>query len=283
MHKQYICLNGEMFPFGDPCLMHNNRAFCYGDAIFETIHANGTKMQFFTDHYSRLQRSMDLLHMKKGSLPDQNALEQIIIKLLNKNHLYNGVRVRLSVFRNSGGFYTPHDNTVSYLAETLPLPEDEYRLNKKGLKTAIFNGLLKQADSLANLKTSNSLLYIRAGLFCEEQGIDDCFIMNTEGRLAESVSSNIFLLKNGNLLTPSLDQGCVEGIMRLQILRLAADMGVKCIETPLLEEDLLEADECFLTNAITGIRWVVAYSHKRYYNKTANMLIAALNREQFKI
>ena len=283
MHKQFICLNGKVFPFGEPLLMHNNRAFCYGDAIFETIHANGTRMQFFTDHYRRLQKGMDLLHMKKESLPDKNTLEQTIDKLLNKNHLYNGVRIRLSVFRNTGGFYTPQDNTVSYLIETLPLPDDEYRLNKKGLKTGVFKGLLKQADSLANLKTSNSLLYIHAGLFCKEQGIDDCFIMNTEGRLAESVSSNIFVLKNGILLTPSLDQGCVEGVMRLQIIRLAADLGIKCVEAPVHEEDLLEADECFLTNAITGIRWVVAFRHKRYYNKIANMLISALNREQFNI
>ncbi len=280
-HKHFICLNGEMLPAGEPSLMHTNRAFCYGDALFETMHANGTKLQFFPAHYSRLEKGMQKLKMEKNGLPDAGNLEALIVKLLNKNHLYKGVRVRLSVFRNTGGFYTPRNNLVSYLAETLPLPDDKYRLNEKGFKTAVFKELSKQADKLANLKTANSLLYISAGMFCKEAGIDDCFILNTEGRLIESVSSNLFLMKEGILLTPALDEGCVAGIMREQIIRIAAKEGLECRQSRISEEDLLSADECFLTNAIAGIRWVVAYRHKRYYSKTARMLVASLNREQF--
>ncbi len=281
MQKQFICLNGEMLPFGEPSLMHNNRAFCYGDALFETIHANGTQLQFFTGHYSRLVKSMQILQMEKGSLPDAGMLESLLIKLLNRNHLYKGVRVRLSVFRNTGGFYAPENNTVSWLAETLPLPADQYVLNDKGLKTALFTEFSKQADTLANLKTSNSLLYILAGLFRKKQGHDECFIVNTEGRLAETISSNIFIMKEGVLYTPSLNEGCVAGIMRRQIIRIAGIQGLECIESQLTEKDLLAADECFLTNAVAGIRWVMAYRDKRYYSKTSRMLISALNSEQF--
>ncbi|MFO7923238.1 MAG: aminotransferase class IV [Bacteroidales bacterium] len=281
MHKQFICLNGEMIPSGEPSLPHNNRAFCYGDAIFETIHANGTKLQFFSDHFRRIEKSMRILQMVKGSLPDADTLESQIIKLLNKNHLYNGVRIRLTVFRNTGGFYTPENNTVSYLAETLPLPYDQYHLNEKGLKTAVFPELSKHADNLANLKTAGSLLYICAGLYRQNAGLDECFIMNTEGRLAESVSSNVFLMKEGILHTPEPGEGCVAGIMREQIIRIAVKEGLECRQTKLSEEDLLMADECFLTNAIAGIQWVVAYRYKRYYSKTARMLTKALNKEQF--
>lgn len=282
MHKQFICLNGEMLPAGDPSLYHNNRAFCYGDALFETIHANGTRLQFFSEHYGRLSEGMKTLRMDQ-TIPGKDILEGDLVRLLNKNHLYKGVRIRLSVFRNTGGFYSPQDNSVSYMAETIPLEHDHYTLNSKGLKTEIYKRLTKQADMLSNLKTANSILYIHAGIFKTEHKLDDCFIINTKGRLIEAISSNLFIVKDRTLYTPPLDEGCVAGIMRGQILRIAVTEGIDCMETPITEEDLISADECFLTNAVSGIRWVVAFRNKRFYNKTSGLLTASLNRELFGI
>lgn len=270
-----------MLPAGEPSLLHSNRAFCYGDGLFETIHANGARPQFFHDHYNRLEKGMQILKMTKGSLPDAATLESLMIRLLNKNHLYNGVRIRLSVFRNSGGFYTPEDNSVSFLAETRPLPDDNYILNDKGLKADFFTGFLKYPDGLANLKTANSLLYIEAGLYRKESGLDECFLLNTGKRVIESISSNIFLVKKGALYTPALAEGCVAGIMREQILRLAVNENLYCMETKIKPEDLLLADECFLTNAIRGIQWVGAYRQKRYFRNISRVLVASLNKEQF--
>ena len=270
-----------MLPSREPSLMHNNRAFCYGDALFETMHANGTKLQFFKDHYSRLAKGMEMLQMEKRNLPDAVMLESLLRKLLNRNHLYKGVRIRLSVFRNTGGYYTPVNNSVSWLAETTPLPADKYQLNEKGYKTGLFKEFSKKADNLANLKTSNSMLYVLAGLHRNRHGWNDCFILNTEGRIAETISSNIFILKEGILYTPSLDEGCVAGIMRKQIIRIAETEGLECRESIINEDDLLTADECFLTNAISGIRWVLAYREKRYFSKTSRMLVSNLNNEQF--
>lgn len=270
-----------MFPAAEPSIMHFNRAFCYGDALFETMHANGTKLQFFHEHHKRLEKSMKKLKFKKSSQLEADTLESSIIRLLNKNHLYQGVRIRLTVFRNTGGFYTPNTNDCSFLAETIPLPHDQYHLNEKGLKTDIFKNLHKHPDDLSNLKTANSLLYIMAGLYSKESGLDDCIILNTEERLAECTSSNIFLMKEGILNTPSLDEGCVEGIMRNQVIRIATQEGIECRESRLYESDLLEADEFFMTNSINGIRWVVAFKQKRYFSKTSRMLINSLNKEQF--
>lgn len=281
MHKQYICLNGEMLPAGQPSLLHGNRAFCYGDALFETIHANGTKLQFFRDHYRRLENGMKILQMEKDPRLEAGPLEYMLVRLLNKNHIYNGVRVRLSVFRNSGGYYTPSGGSCSFLAETTPLPDDRYRINEKGLKAGLFTGLTKQADNLANLKTANSMLYILAGLYSKKAGIDDSILLNTEKRLIESSCSNLFILLDGILFTPALTEGCVDGVMRRQIIRIASRAGHECSESQITEKDLLLADECFLTNAITGIRWVVAYKQKRYFSKTSRFLVEELNREQF--
>jgi branched-subunit amino acid aminotransferase/4-amino-4-deoxychorismate lyase len=281
MNKRYICLNGEMIPAGEPSLFHTNRAFCYGDALFETIHAGGSKLQFFEHHYHRLDKSMQFLGMEKNSLLEHNRLESSILRLLNKNNLYGGARIRLTVFRDSGGLYTPAMASCSFLAEAVPLPCEKYRLNEKGLMTTTFTSLFKQADGLANLKTSNSLLYVMAGMFKEKTGMDECFILNTEKRLAESISSNIFLMQNGILYTPALTEGCIAGIMRFQIIRIAERAGIECREVKMEVENLLTADECFLTNSIAGIRWVVAFGQKRYYSKTSRRLIPLLNDEAF--
>lgn len=272
-----------MYPAGEPSLSHTNRAFSYGDALFETIHANGTRLQFFDDHYKRLIRGMHILSMDKKCLPGKEHLEKVIIKLLNKNHLYNGVRIKLTVFRDSGGYYTPERESCSFLAEAVPLPFDNYILNQKGLTTGLFTSLLKQADTLSNLKTANSLIYVMAGLYKKEAGLGECFILNSKERIVESISSNIFIMKNGTLFTPSLSEGCVEGVMRRQIIRIAQKEGIDCIETGITKEDLLKADECFLTNSIKGISWIVAYGQKRFYSRTARELITLLNMEQFGI
>jgi branched-subunit amino acid aminotransferase/4-amino-4-deoxychorismate lyase len=272
-----------MLPAAAPSLEHTNRAFCYGDALFETIHASGTRLQFFSDHFKRLQRGMELLGMESGSLPDQPRLENIITRLLNKNHLYHGVRVRITVFRDSGGYYAPGKDSCSFLAETTPLNYHHYRLNDKGLRTGIFDRIVKQNDCLANLKTANSLLYVMAGLHARKSDMDESLILNAEKRIAESVSSNLFLVRDGVLLTPALEEGCVDGVMRLQVLRLAVNEGMDARETQIGERDLISADECFLTNAISGIRWVVAFGKRRYYNKTSKKISALLNREQFGI
>lgn len=270
-----------MLPAGEPSIMHGNRAFCYGDALFESIHANGTRLQFFSSHYKRLINGMQILSMDRKSLPEATVVESHLVRLLNKNHLYNGVRVRLSVFRNTGGLFTPEDNSVSFLAETQPLPEDLYGLNTKGLKAGVYSALLKQTGMLAGLKTSNSLIYILAGLYKKESGLDECFIMNTERRPSEFISSNLFLVKKGIIYTPALTEGCVAGIMREQIIRIARNEGIECLESKLTTEDINLADECFMTNAIKGIQWIVAFNQKRYYSKTSRLLVTALNKEQF--
>ncbi len=279
--KQFICLNGVMQESDKPAVSHTNRAFCYGDALFETIHANGTRLQFFPHHYRRLTNHMSILKMMQPNGFSQENLEAHIVRLLNKNRLLKGARIRLCVFRNSGGYYTPASNESSFLIEAVPIEHDLYALNKKGLRVEIYKELKKAVNFFSNMKTSNSLLFIMAGLKKTETGAGDMIILNDRGGLCEGISSNLFIVKGGELFTPSLSEGCVAGIMRSQILRIAREAGYKCHETALYENDLEKADELFLCNAIAGIRWVVAWEQKRYYSKTAAQLTEALNLDAF--
>ena len=281
MNSHQLSYNGEFYSEETALFTADNRAFRYGDSLFETIHCNGTQIQFFDEHIERLMLGMNQLGMEiPNNFPE--TIEINIKSLITKNKSFLGTRIRLSVFRNSGGLYTPNTNSISYLIECSKLEDPKYFLNKKGLKIGLFDTYKKTSNSLSAFKTGNSLPFILAGLHKSEMKWDDCLLINERQNLVESVSSNLFVVKDGILFTPSLESGAVNGIMREQIIQIALDLGMTvyddCIMKP---EQLLEADEIFLTNAIVGIRWVVAYGERRYFNRSAKVLIEALNKRAF--
>lgn len=278
----FILFNGHYHRKEDFGLSYQNRAFCYGDALFETMYANGTQIQFFADHMIRLRFGMKTLGMEIPSIIDNDSIEIEITKLLHKNKLYQGVRIRLTVFRNEGGKYTPKDNSVSYLAETEYVEQEQYHLNSKGLSIGLFSQIKKPVNKLSNLKSANALIYIQAGLYARQNNQDDCLLLNEQNHLVEGISSNLFLIKENTLYTPPLSDGPVAGIMRKQILKIADSLNIKVVNKQSCDEQqLLQADEVFLTNSISGIRWVVGYKDRRYFNHTSKVLMDALNKYAF--
>ncbi len=277
--SRYITLNGQVLPADTPQIYHNNRSFCYGDSLFETIHAHGVNLHFFEDHFERLTRGMKALKMESPLLFSQKYLEDEITGLIMRNRMFTGNRIRLTVFRNSGGYYTPSDFQISWLIEVTPLLQQEYLLNEKGLRTGMYESIRKPVNVLSAYKTGNSLIYTMAGIYKMENNLDDCFLINSEGNLVEAISSNIFLVKNRSLLTPPVGEGPVLGIIRRQIIRIAREMKISVYEQAIKPGYLLDAEECFLTNTVTGIQWVVGYKNKRYYNKMAAELLEELKKK----
>ncbi|MDX9695601.1 MAG: aminotransferase class IV [Bacteroidales bacterium] len=279
----FILYNGEYFPREEFGVSITNRSFCYGDGLFETMHANGTEIQFFEDHLIRLKYGMNVLKMQIPEIIGSGNIFKEIIKLLHKNKLYQGVRIRLSVFRNDGGKYTPTSNSTSYLVETEFIDNDRYTINQKGLITDIFPEIQKPINPFSNLKTSNALIYVMAGIYASEKKLDDCIILNEKGFITETISSNIFLLKDKFILTPPLTDGPVAGIMRKQILKIADMLQYRIYnEKSLTEKNIIDADEMFLTNSITGIKWVLAFKEKRFFNNSSQQFIDKLNEIAFR-
>ncbi len=280
--NSFILFNGNYYRKEDFGLSYQNRAFYYGDALFETMHANGTQIQFFTGHMIRLRFGMKTLGMKIPANIENDTIEKEIIKLLHKNKLYQGVKIRLTVFRNEGGKYTPKDNSVSYLVETEYLENEQYQLNTKGLSIGIFDQIKKPVNKLSNLKSANALIYIQAGLYAQQNNYDDCLLVNEQNHLVEGISSNLFLKKDKTLYTPPLSDGPVAGILRKQILKIADSLNFKIVNDQSLDEQqLLQADEVFLTNSISGIQWVLSYKERRYFNYTGKLLMDELNKYAF--
>ena len=126
-------------------------------------------------------------------------------------------------------------------------------------------------------KNIHSQIYIQAAIYAQEKNIGDVLILNSDDKIIEATSSNIFLVSGGDLYTPKLSSGPVGGVMRAAIINLAIGLDIKVFECNLTPQELLKADEVFLTNAVQGIKWVSSYRTKRYFNKTANKLLDALN------
>jgi branched-subunit amino acid aminotransferase/4-amino-4-deoxychorismate lyase len=280
--SNYICINGEFIKSDQPVFNTDNRAFHYGDALFETIHANGTKPQFLELHIKRLTRGMSILKMNIPENFRPEYFRRLITSILNKNRQLQGARIRITVFRNSVGLYAPSSKKISFLIESFPLEHDIYVLNTKGIAVDIFEDIQKPANILSNLKTTNSLIFVLAGIFKNEKNLDDCLILNENQRIIESISSNIFIVRNSKILTPGLNEGCLAGTMRHTIIDISRNLGYSVNDNcSLTVQDLLAADELFLTNAIAGIKWVLAFRQKRYYNDTSKILIQNLNELSF--
>lgn len=116
-----------------------------------------------------------------------------------------------------------------------------------------------------------------AAINATERKLDDVLISNDRGGILESSSCNIFVVSNGVLYTPGLEEGCLAGTMRMQIINLALNNGIKVYECNILPQNLLAADEIFFTNAIRGVNWVSGYRTKRYFNNMSRRFVALLN------
>ncbi len=274
----YINLNGVKLLGNQAVLNVSNRAFRYGDALFETIRCMHQRPAWFRDHYQRLLNGMSLLKMDIKSLPPAVALEAQISSLIQKNKLFGDARARLTVFREDGGLYTPVSNRVNYLIEVSPLPTSGYELNTKGLFIDVFDEETKPINRFSHYKTANALLFVLAGQFKKEVCKDDVLIMNARKQIIEGLASNLFWIKDGVVYTPLRSSGCVDGIMRKQIIRLLKENNRLIYETSGTDiETLYEANEIFLTNAIQGIQWVVGLKDKRYFCNVSKEIAQWLN------
>lgn len=275
--QQFVNHNGTFIAADQPIFLAKNRAFSYGDALFESVRIAFHKPQFVKEHLERLNNGMKLFKMQPTLLFNEPFFENALLDLAQKNGVGSDARARITVYRNDGGLYAPENNTVSYLLEVNAIEERGYMLNQKGYMVDVYTELKKPQSILSSLKTSNSAIYVMAGIYKNTHSLDECILTNDKGNITEAISSNIFAVKNGVLYTSPITDGCVDGIMRRKVIEIAQANRIAVYEMSITQSVLLAADELFLTNAINGIRWVVAYKQKRYFNDTSKKLTEKLN------
>lgn len=277
MMSGFVLVNGEFYSSEAPVLPAHNRGFKFGDGIFESMRMRNAKLQFAEQHADRLIAGMKALKLDGYALYDEFFLRQICNDLAKKNKLGSNARFRLGVYRDGGGLYSPQSNKPGYVLEGTSLNDSNYELNSKGLIVDVFDEMTKHVDKFSNYKTTNALLYVMAGLYQKNYRLDEAIILNNQGFLCESTSSNVFVVYQGSIYTPALTEGCVGGVMRSAVIQLGKMNDLQVIEAQISPEILKEADEVFLTNASSGIRWVMGYGKKRYFNEMSKFLSSKLN------
>lgn len=266
-----VILNGELMAGDGPVLSINNRAFHYGDGVFESIRVVEGRACFLDAHWTRLQEGLKVMRIERPSGLDSVRIQEMIALLAKENGMPNA-RARLTIYRDAPGYYRPRAHQAGYTIELASVPSARYILNAEGYTVDIYPEMRKAVNMLAVHKTLNCQLYVMASLWCMERGLDDCLIQNDRGNIIESSAGNIFIVSNGVLYTPSLGDGCIGGVMRMQIINIALENGIKVYECSLNPQNLLAADEVFFTNAARGIQWVLSYRTKRYVHRMALLL-----------
>ncbi|TCO07087.1 aminotransferase class IV [Natronoflexus pectinivorans] len=276
--KKYLVVNGVLQLQDAPIFTSQNRAFRYGDGLFETVRFQKGEPLFWSNHYSRLIQGMSVLKFSLRGFPSSSELKSSIQNLVVKNRLFYDSRIRITVFRKDGGLYTPQNLTASWIIEAADMKQTGYQFAEKGIFIDLYRDFPKLPSPVSAFKTIGCHVYILAGIYNKENGTDDSLIINGNGKIIESISSNLFWVKNGVLFTPLISTGCIEGIFRKQVLDAAETNKIKSIQTTgATEDELLDADELFLTNSINGIRWVAGFRERRYYTRTALLLYKTIS------
>ena len=257
--------------------IENNRGFLFGDSIFETIKVLGNKVLFLEDHYFRLMASMRICRMEIPMNFTMEYFESQIVNLIQALNIANSYRVRFSVYRDSEGFYLPKSRNVQFLVTASPLQE-LYEIGKQNYEVELYKDFYITKQLLATLKTNNKMLQITGSIFAEENGYDNCLVLNNEKNVVEALQSNVFMKTGNVVVTPPVSDGCLNGIMRKQILEILKKMeGIEVKENSISPFDLQKADELFLTNVISGIQPITKYRKKEYKTEFASEVLKRLN------
>lgn len=257
----------------------DNRGFLFGDGVFETFKIINNSILFLEDHYFRLMSSMRILRMEIPMSFTMEFLEEQILELVQINGIEHSARVRMTVYRNSGGFYLPQTNEVSYLIQATELKLKEYILNTSDYEVDLFKDFYITKQLLSTIKSTNKAVQITGSIFAKENDLQNCLLLNDSKNVIEALNGNVFMLKDGALVTPPVSEGCLNGILRKQILIIAKTMNVEVEEKPISPFDLQKADELFITNVISGVLSISKYRKKDFENVFASKLIDALNQK----
>lgn len=272
-----INFNGNIVAQEDNVLTQN-RAFLYGDGVFETLKIVNNKILFVEDHYFRLMASMRVVRMEIPMNFTMEYFEEQVLNLVNQKNISGSARARITVFRNDGGLYLPKTNEVSFLIHATALGSTFYALNTAEYEVDLYKDFYVTKQLLSSIKTTNKMINVTGSIFAHENGLANCILVNDTKNVVEGLQGNLFMVVGKKMITPPVSEGCLNGIMRKQILALAKKItDIEVVEEIISPFDLQKADELFLTNVITGIQPITKYRKKEFTSNLAHLLVQKLN------
>jgi aminodeoxychorismate lyase len=267
MMHNYFNFNGKIFAGGKAVISPDNRSFRYGDGLFETLRISRGNISLADLHFERLFAGIRHLQFELPGYFTPDYLKQQVLMLCEKNGNLSSARIRLVVFRGNGGLYDADNHFPNIVIQGFALPDRGEQINENGLDIGLYTDGAKACDDLSNLKSNNYLLYVLAALQAKKERLNDCLVLNTNGRIADSTIANLFMVKDDIIYTPPLTEACIAGVMRRYLLASLPAAGFTIEEKPLDIIDIKNADELFLSNVIHGIRWVKSFGSYSYSNQ----------------
>ena len=261
-----VNLNGTLQNAIETSLSPDNRGLLYGDAVFETIRYSGDKLYFWEDHYFRLMASMRLLRMEIPMSFTPEFLQKEVLKTVRASNLEGfGCRIRITVWRKAGGKYTPKTYDVEYMVQAEKLDLPFYSVSEEPYEVELFKDHYINSGLLSTLKTNNRIINVLGSIFATENDYDNCLLLNENKMVVEALNGNIFLVNGYKIKTPPLEDGCLKGVMRKQIMAILAEMPDYVLEEASVSPfELQKADEIFITNVVTGIQPISKYRKKEF-------------------
>ena len=270
-----INFNGKILDESDQ--LSNNRGFLYGDAVFETLKIVNNKILFWEDHYFRLMSSMRIIRLDIPETYTPEFLKDNIIKIHQKKSSNGNSRVRITVFRYSSGKYRPESNTSSFIISSEELKESNYILNNGDYKVDLFKDFYLDNQLISSIKSNNKIINVVASIYSNENGLKNCILLNKDKMVVEFINSNIFTVNQGKIYTPKLSSGCLNGVMRKNLINILRLNSFEVFEEDISTFDLTKSDEIFGTNIIQGLFSVTNYRNKYYSNSISLKILKLLN------
>jgi branched-subunit amino acid aminotransferase/4-amino-4-deoxychorismate lyase len=270
---QYINFNGNIYQEHELLLPVSNRSFRYGDSFFESIVMFNRKFPLLEYHWSRVEFTTAVLSAVFPSRMDAEKLSSMILDLAAVNDVVNA-RVRIQFFRTGGGLYLPEEEKLGFVITMDKIENTRFEVGE-GLKVGVREDCFKPVSMTSDLKTSNALTYVLAAQFAKAESWDELIMLNGDGAVCEATHHNLFIYRNGQYLTPHLESGCVNGVMRSYIIALLKE---PIEEREVQIQELQDAEEIILTNAVKGVQWVREFKGKTYSNTKALEITATINK-----
>ena len=249
MNPEQMYVAGKFVPARDAILSANDAGLLLGAALFETLRVYNRKPFRLAQHLERLNRSGEFLRIFLGDSP--RDIEQVIGRLVDLNGLTEA-RVRITATRGPLATELEDDEAphATVLVSAGPMAEYPLEFYEQGATVVVSDIRANETDPTVYHKTTGYTRNLLALRDAHRARATEAILFNTKNHLAEGAMSNVFLMAEGKLLTPPVEEGLLAGITRATVLELAAAEGVSAEQRPLTIRDLLDADEVFLTNSI---------------------------------
>ena len=270
-----INFNGKITNLSDQLI--NNRAFLYGDAVFETLIIFNDKILFWEDHYFRLMSSMRIIRL---DIPDKYTPEffkENIIKIHNNISQTGNSRIRINIYRSSGGKYKPEKNTPFFIISCESINYNTYELNKGHYEVDLYKDYYLDNQLISSIKSNNKIINVVASIYASENGFDNCILLNKDKLVSEFINSNLFIIKDEKIYTPTLKSGCLNGVVRKNLFKILSSSSFELYEQDLSTFDITQSDEIFGTNIAQGIFSVTKFRKKNYDCSKTKKIITMLN------